>query len=174
MHRQLRRAAIVSTSAAVFLGIAGIQAGIAQAAQPVSMSVAHVGLATPLVTSSSLWPAHHGNAGNDGQRAAGGNGGPGGNGGICDHGASCAGGNGGNGGDDNRKKIRRDDHGRKTIIGDHSRNENDNRSHNHGGIGNHSGNGSGNDNGTANGNANHDSAKHQHGKGSAHHRHGNR
>lgn len=70
MHRQLRRGAIVSTSAAVLFGIAGIQAGIAQAAvdtpasspalvsyqtaQPVSMPVVHAGLATPLTNSSAL------------------------------------------------------------------------------------------------------------------------
>jgi hypothetical protein len=78
MHRQLRRTAIVSTSAAMLLGIAGIQAGIAQAAalgtsapspvlishqtsQPVSESIAHMGLATPLAISSAPRPADSGN-----------------------------------------------------------------------------------------------------------------
>jgi hypothetical protein len=78
MHRQLRRTAIVSTSAAMLLGIAGIQAGIAQTAtlgtstpspvlishqtsQPVSMSIAHMKLATPLAISSAPRPADSGN-----------------------------------------------------------------------------------------------------------------
>ena len=68
MYAQLRRGTVISASAAILLGIAGIQAGIAQAAvdtpapSPVLMSTQtnlpdHPGLATPLHASSALQPA---------------------------------------------------------------------------------------------------------------------
>ena len=68
MYAQLRRGTVISASAVILLGIAGIQAGIAQAAvdapapSPVLMSTQtnlpdHTGLATPLHASSALQPA---------------------------------------------------------------------------------------------------------------------
>jgi hypothetical protein len=68
MYAQLRRGTVISASAVILLGIAGIQAGIAQAAvdtpapSPVLMSTQtnlpdHTELATPLHASSALQPA---------------------------------------------------------------------------------------------------------------------